>query len=83
MDGDDVLTVLEFVGGSGGWVDVHPVTFDAAGDGLQQGLDGRTFAYPAADLTTGLIGDRPVPCNSRRLQVEFHAGYHPRPEGPP
>jgi len=71
---------LELAGGPGGWVDLHPVRFDTAGHGTQQGLDETTFAYPAADLTTGLIGDRTVPCISKRLQIEFHSGYEPRPQ---
>jgi len=71
---------LELAGGPGGWVDLHPVRFDTTGDGTQQGLDGATFAYPAADLVTGQIGDRQVPCISSRLQVAFHSGYEPRPQ---
>ncbi len=71
---------LELAGGPGGWVDLHPVRFDTAGHGTQQGLDGTTFAYPAADLTIGLVGDRAVPCISTRLQIKFHSGYEPRPQ---
>jgi len=71
---------LEMAGGPGGWVDLHPVRFDSDGDGVQQGLDGATFAYPAADLVVGSIAGRDVPCISIRLQREFHAGYNPRPQ---
>ncbi len=71
---------LELAGGPGGWVDLHPVRFDTTGDGTQHGVDGAIFAYPAADLVTGQIGDREVPCNSSRLQVAFHSGYEPRPQ---
>jgi len=61
-----------------GRVDVHPVTFDADGDGLQAGLDGGVFRYPAAGLVTGRIGGVRVGCLSRQLQVAFHTGYPPR-----
>jgi len=71
---------LEMAGGPGGWVDLHPVRFDSDGDGVQQGLDGATFAYPAADLVVGSIAARDAPCISIRLQRECHAGYNPRPQ---
>lgn len=71
---------LEMAGGPGGWVDLHPVRFDSHGNGLQQGLNGSTFAYPAADLAVGSIAARDVPCISLRLQGEFHAGYDLRPQ---
>ena len=58
---------LEMAGGPGGWVDLHPVRFDRDGDGVQQGLDGATFAYPAADLTAGSIAASEVSCISLRL----------------
>jgi lincosamide nucleotidyltransferase A/C/D/E len=38
------------------WVDVHPVVFDAAGDGVQAGPEGATFAYPRTCFVTGTIG---------------------------
>jgi lincosamide nucleotidyltransferase A/C/D/E len=60
------------------WVDVHPVVFDAAGDGVQAGLDGATFAYPRGCLTTGVLGGVAVPCLSAAQQVAFHTGYPPR-----
>jgi len=46
---------LEMAGGPGGWVDLHPVQFTQGGDGVQEGLDGDTFAYPAADLVLGTL----------------------------
>jgi lincosamide nucleotidyltransferase A/C/D/E len=71
---------LEMAGGPGGWVDLHPIRFTNDGDGVQEGLDGGTFAYPAADLVVGNLDGRDVPCISIRLQREFHAGYDPRPQ---
>lgn len=71
---------LEMAGGPGGWVDLHPVRFANEGDGIQQGLDGATIAYPAADLVVGSIAAKRVPCISHRLQGDFHTGYDPRPQ---
>ncbi|GAB3831404.1 hypothetical protein GCM10027610_021480 [Dactylosporangium cerinum] len=48
------------------------------GDGRQAGFDGAWFDYPGADLTTGAIDGRAVPCISARLQLTFHQGYEPR-----
>ena len=71
---------LELAAPGGRWVDLHPVVFDASGDGLQAGLEGATFAYPAADLGAGLLEGHPVPCLSAARQRVFHTGYPPRPQ---
>ena len=71
---------LEVGGGQGGWVDLHPLNFDENGDGVQSGFDGQLFHYPAADLVSGDIAGRPVPCISAGLQRTFHMGYEPRPQ---
>ena len=60
------------------WVDLHPVVFDEQGNGRQQGLDGTSFAYPAADLVVGRIDGHPLPCLSAARQRVFHSGYVPR-----
>ncbi len=62
------------------WVDLHPVVFDVRGEGRQAGLDGTTFAYPAADLVTGRLDGHPLPCLSAGRQRVFHTGYLPRPQ---
>lgn len=68
---------LATAGGSDGWS-----TFTRSGATamvtVAAGLDGVTFSYSAADMVVGVIGERPVPCISLRLQREFHAGYDPR-----
>ena len=57
-------------------VDLHPLTFDESGNGLQQLQDGRFGIYTAEGLTgTGSVGGRPVRCLSRELQLRFHSGY--------
>jgi lincosamide nucleotidyltransferase A/C/D/E len=71
---------LELAAPGARWVDLHPVVFDASGDGRQEGLAGTSFAYPAADLVTGSLAGRPVPCLSAARQRAFHTGYPPRPQ---
>jgi lincosamide nucleotidyltransferase A/C/D/E len=61
-----------------GWVDLHPVAFDQTGFGRQAGLNGGQFDYPTDAFTIGVLGGRPVPCLSRRAQIQFHSGYEPR-----
>ena len=61
-----------------GWVDLHPVEFDAAGNGIQAGLHGATFEYPVEALVNGELDGRLVPCLSAGLQIAFHTGYEPR-----
>jgi lincosamide nucleotidyltransferase A/C/D/E len=65
---------------TGAEVDVHPVVVESDGTGVLSGLHGEEFRYPAADLVTGSIGDRPVTCISAALQVRFHSGYEPTPQ---
>jgi lincosamide nucleotidyltransferase A/C/D/E len=64
--------------GRGREVDLHPLTFDGAGDGWQQ-LSESAMAwgrYPAEDLrATGAIRRRPVRCLSPQLQLRFRLGY--------
>jgi lincosamide nucleotidyltransferase A/C/D/E len=59
-------------------VDLHPVWFDASGDGRQAGLDGGWFEYPRGCFVGGSIAGRAVPCLSRDQQLRFHTGYAPR-----
>jgi lincosamide nucleotidyltransferase A/C/D/E len=64
--------------GRGREVDLHPLTFDAAGDGWQQlSASGMAWGrYPASDLrATGAIGGRAVRCLSAELQLRFRLGY--------
>ncbi len=57
------------------WVDLHPVAIDDDGNGVQAGLHGATFLYPADGVVTGRIGGRAVECLSVAQQVLFHSGY--------
>jgi [ribosomal protein S5]-alanine N-acetyltransferase len=59
-------------------VDLHPVRFDVHGFGVQAGLHGEAFHYPANGFTTGLIGRTRVGCLTAEQQLRFHTGYQPR-----
>ena len=69
---------LEVAAPGGRWVDLHPVTFDDDGNGVQAGPDGTTYDYPAGCLAGGRIGGREVRCLSVARQLAAHAGYPPR-----
>ncbi len=59
-------------------IDVHPVTFDREGGGLQQQPDGIPFRYPPEGLVgTGTIAGQPVRCLTPELQVRCHLAYEP------
>src|SRR5918999_1510036 len=38
---------VELVAAGRGWVDLHPLTFETAGNGIQIGLRGERYVYPA------------------------------------
>jgi lincosamide nucleotidyltransferase A/C/D/E len=69
---------VEVVAAGRGRVDVHPVTFDEAGDGRQADRDGGFFRYPAGCFTVGTIAGRRVNCLTIEQQLGFHSGYQPR-----
>jgi lincosamide nucleotidyltransferase A/C/D/E len=69
---------VELVAEPSRWVDLHPVVFDADGDGRQADVDGGHFEYPRDCFTAGSIEGIPVPCLSVDQQLRFHAGYQPR-----
>lgn len=59
-------------------VDLHPLVFDARGNGWQQlSESGRAWGmYPVDELgAAGVIGGRSVECISARLQLRFRLGY--------
>jgi lincosamide nucleotidyltransferase A/C/D/E len=59
-------------------IDLHPVSFDDAGDGYQVLPDGSRYRYAHDDLSgTGRIGDRTVRCLTAEAQVACHRGYGP------
>lgn len=59
-------------------VDLHPLLFDANGNGWQRlsEIDDSWGLYPAEDLKSrGVIAGVEISCLSPRLQVRFHQGY--------
>jgi lincosamide nucleotidyltransferase A/C/D/E len=60
-------------------VDVHPVRFDAAGNGVYRMENGQDWLFPAEGFTgRGRIGRREVRCLSPDVQMVDHAtGYEP------
>jgi lincosamide nucleotidyltransferase A/C/D/E len=73
---DEMPTRLDLRDDQDHRVDLHPLTFDQAGNGLQQLQDGNYGTYTAEGLSgRGRVGRRPVRCLSRDLQLRFHAGY--------
>ena len=62
--------------GTGLQVDVHPVRFDARGDGVYRKVNGEHWTYPAAGFRgRGAVLGRPVRCLTPEVQVLCHAGY--------
>lgn len=75
-DSDWRPVLLVLVDSSGHRIDVHPIAFDADGNGVQANVGGLPpFRYRKDDLVTGEIDGNQVPCLSARLQLEFHTGY--------
>jgi len=75
---DELPTRLEVRDALGHRIDLHPLTFDEHGNGLQRLQDGSFGTYTAEGLSaTGRIGDMAVRCLSPRLQMRFHEGYEP------
>jgi len=61
------------------WVDLHPVSFDAEGYGLQGAPEATHFTYPPEAFNVGCIDDYETPCLSAEQQRRFHSGYELRP----
>jgi lincosamide nucleotidyltransferase A/C/D/E len=73
---DEMPTRLDLRDDQDHRVDLHPLTFDQSGNGLQQLQDGRFGTYTAEGLTgSGTVNNRQVRCLSRDLQLRFHSGY--------
>jgi lincosamide nucleotidyltransferase A/C/D/E len=61
--------------GRGREVDVHPVRFDDAGNGVYQMEEGGDWIYSAAGFGgRGTIDGRPVKCLTAEMQMVGHAG---------
>jgi lincosamide nucleotidyltransferase A/C/D/E len=59
-------------------VDLHVLTFDEQGNGVQQLQDGSVGTYDKQGLSgIGTIGELEVCCLSPEIQMRFHTGYDP------
>ncbi len=67
-------------GASGDQIDLHTVTFDAQGGGLQPQPGGGSFRYPPEGFVRGRLADREVRCISAPVQLLCHRGYPPGPK---
>lgn len=61
-----------------GRIDLHTVTFDRNGGGVQPQPNGRSFRYPPEGFVSGFVDGRPVRCISAEVQVRCHIGYEPK-----
>ena len=68
---------FEMTDPDGHQIDVHPVRFNHAGDGLYRMASGVDWVYPPDSLSaTGKILDRDVPCQTPEMQMLAHTtGY--------
>jgi lincosamide nucleotidyltransferase A/C/D/E len=73
----ELPTCIVLLDPAGRQIDVHPVEFDHAGDGIYRMEDGRDWPYPARGFAgKGLVlGRHPVRCLTPEVQVLCHAGY--------
>jgi lincosamide nucleotidyltransferase A/C/D/E len=59
-------------------IDVHTVTFDDEGGGIQVLQDGTPWRYPPEGFAgAGLVAGRPVRCLTAEVQLLCHLGYDP------
>lgn len=70
-------TCIVLLDAIGRQVDVHPVEFDDAGNGIYRMEDGRDWPYPARGFAGEgvVLGRHAVRCLTAEVQVLCHAGY--------
>lgn len=62
---------------TGAQVDLHTVTFDEEGGGVQPQPGGGSFRYPPEGFVSGRIAGEEVSCISAPVQILCHLGYEP------
>ncbi|HYO20179.1 MAG TPA: lincomycin resistance protein LmrB [Dermatophilaceae bacterium] len=72
---EDWLPIRVELVASHGRVDVHPMTIQANGDGIQKGFGDETFTHAARDRTYGVIGGVTVVVASAARLRELRQGY--------
>jgi lincosamide nucleotidyltransferase A/C/D/E len=59
-------------------IDIHTVTWDEGGGGLQPQPNGTTFRYPPEGFAgRGMIAGVELPCLTPEVQILCHMGYEP------
>ena len=57
-------------------VDLHPTTFDEAGNGIYRMENGKDYVFTSRAFSgSGMIDNVPVRCLSAEQQVRDHTGY--------
>lgn len=75
---DEMPTRLELCDKDGHHLDLHPLVFDASGNGRQALPGGAWGTYSAEGLRgAGMVAGRRVRCLTPELQLRFHLGYPP------
>ena len=77
---EDHLPVRFVLRRAGEQIDLHTVTFDAEGGGVQPQPGGGSFRYPPEGFVTGRVRGESVPCISAAVQILCHLGYEPTPK---
>jgi CTP:molybdopterin cytidylyltransferase MocA len=62
---------------TGSQLDLHTVSFDAQGGGVQPQPGGGSFRYPPEGFVRGRIAGESVSCISAEVQLLCHLGYEP------
>lgn len=75
---DEMPTRLALADARDRRIDLHPVTFDGEGGGIQRLQDGSSFRYPPEGFRgTGFVDAKAVHCLSPETQRLCHTGYPP------
>lgn len=74
---EDHLPVRFVLRRNGEQLDVHTVTFDPEGGGVQPQPGGGSFRYPPEGFVLGQVRGESVPCISAFVQILCHLGYEP------
>jgi lincosamide nucleotidyltransferase A/C/D/E len=75
---DELPTRFVMKNGKESQVDLHTVTFDEEGGGVQRLQSGKSYRYPPSGFSgKGSIQGQAVDCLTAEVQAECHYGYEP------
>jgi lincosamide nucleotidyltransferase A/C/D/E len=77
---EDHLPVRLLLRRNGEQLDLHTVTFDDEGGGVQPQPVGGSFRYAPEGFVSGEVGGVAVRCVSAAVQLLCHLGYEPTPK---